>query len=145
MIALMAHELSVGFLLFQSKPRRSFLLLRDRERLDLPKGRIKRGEDELACAWRELEEETGIHRRHVALIERFRFETTYRPRKDAKKTVVLYAAEVEGPHPVVCTDHDDYAWVTWRPPHDYSEFPTIHGVLTAFDQFERRVAARKAS
>lgn len=103
---------------------------------------MKRGEDELACALRELEEETGIAARQVAVVDGFRFEATVfarsgRPRggrSDRKKTVVLFAAEVEGPVAVVTPDHDDYAWVPWHPPHDLDESPVIHAALQAWQE-----------
>ena len=106
------------------------------DRLDLPKGRKKRGEDDLTCALRELHEETGIASRHVNLVHSFRFATSYRCKRNGErvdKTVILFAAETEGPLPVVTPDHDDYAWVPWRPPHDFREFPTIHLALLAWN------------
>ena len=136
------RETSCGVLLFQERPRRSFLLLVRGDGFDLPKGRIKRGEDELQCALRELEEETGIMPSTISLIEGFRFETTYSPNKHTKKTVVLFAAEVLGPCAVVTPDHDDYCWMPWRPPHDYSDFPTIHGGLRAWQKHLDRPASR---
>jgi 8-oxo-dGTP pyrophosphatase MutT (NUDIX family) len=132
MIAAMRRETSCGVLLFQDRPRRSLLLLIRNHRLDLPKGHIKRGEDELGCALRELEEETGIAPSQVSVVDGFRFETTYHPGPDRIKTVVLFAAEVEGPMAVETPEHDDYAWVDWRPPHDFRQFPTIHKALEAW-------------
>jgi bis(5'-nucleosidyl)-tetraphosphatase len=150
MHGMLRHETSCGVLLFQDRPRRSFLLLVRNDRLDLPKGRIKRGESELGCALRELEEETGIEPRLVGLVEGFRFETTYRPNRQRRKTVVLFAAEIQGPAAVVTPDHDDYAWVPWRPPHDFREFPTLHLALGAWHAHvdllhgeERRARNRK--
>jgi 8-oxo-dGTP pyrophosphatase MutT (NUDIX family) len=143
----MRHELSCGVLLFQRRPRRSFLLLVRNHRLDLPKGHIKRGEDEVACALRELEEETGIRPGQIALVEGFRFETTYSPQgKKGKleKTVVLFAAELEGPVAVVTPDHDDYAWVPWRPPHHFEDFPTIHKALHAWQHHLDHHVEKKA-
>jgi bis(5'-nucleosidyl)-tetraphosphatase len=138
----MRHELSCGFLLFQNRPRRSVLLLVDGDRLDLPKGRIKRGETKMECAMRELEEETGIARDDVAVVDGFRFETTYHPKRDYKKTVLLFAAEVEGPCAVITPDHDDYVWMPWRPPHELFEFPTIHNALLAWDHYLATAARR---
>src|SRR5688572_2768328 len=127
------HELSCGFLLFQDRPRRSVLLLVDGDRLDLPKGRVKRGETDLECAFRELEEETGIPARAVHVVDGFLFEVAYHPSKSVEKTVRLFAGEVEGPRAVVTPDHDDYVWLPWRPPHELYEFPTIHNALLAWE------------
>lgn len=142
----MRHETSCGVLLFQKRPRRSFLLLVRNDRFDLPKGHMKRGEDELGCALRELEEETGIAPRHVSVVDGFRFETTWCPRPDRPdrmKTVVLFAAEVEGPVAVVTPDHDDYAWVPWRPPHDFEDHPLLHHALLAWQRHLVRAEQRQ--
>ena len=134
MIDVVRREMSCGVLVFQDVPRRSFLLLVNGDRLDLPKGRMKRGESELECALRELEEETGISADGITLHERFRFTTTYQPNKRTEKTVVLFAGEVVGPRAIITPDHDDYCWVPWRPPHDFREYPTIHKGLVAWHE-----------
>ena len=141
----MRSEKSCGLLVFQDVPRRSFLLLVRGDGFDLPKGRMKKGEDELACAFRELEEETGLARDVVSLVDGFRFENTYCPNKRTQKTVVLYAGLVAGPVAIVTPDHDDYAWVPWRPPHDYREHPTIHRALLAWYDHVAGRAHRRAS
>ena len=139
-------EKSCGVLVFQDRPRRSFLLLVARERLDLPKGHIKKSETEIECAMRELEEETGLVDHDIELHEDFRFETTYTSNRGLQKTVVLFAAELRGHRMIVTPDHDDYAWVPWRPPHDFREFPTIHKALVAWHEHSSaRTPRRKAS
>jgi bis(5'-nucleosidyl)-tetraphosphatase len=138
----MKTETSCGVLLFQDRPRRSFLVLLRGERLDLPKGRKKRGENDLACAMRELEEETGIHQRHIRIIDSFRFATSYRVKRFGEridKTVVVFAAEMPGPTSVVTPDHDDYAWIPYRPPFDFKDSPTIHLALLAWSAHEREL------
>jgi bis(5'-nucleosidyl)-tetraphosphatase len=123
-----ARELLCGVLLFQDRPRRSFLLLIDEERLDLPKGKIEPGEDELQCALRELEEETGIHPDRVRIVDGFRSVTTL-TKNGKHKTLVLFAGEAEGPLAITPHDHDDYAWVPWDPPHDFARWPRIDRAL----------------
>ena len=145
MIGRMRHELSCGFLIFQNRPRRSVLLLVDGERLDLPKGRAKRGESKLECALRELEEETGLRKSDISIVDGFRVETSYHPKRDTEKTVVLFAAELEGPCGVVTPDHDDYVWLPWRPPHDLHMFPTIHNGLAAWEHFSSERLSERAS
>ena len=144
----MRFEKSCGVLVFQERPRRSFLLLVAGDRLDLPKGHTKRGESEIDCALRELEEETGLSRTAIKLVEGFRFEATYAPNKRTEKTVVLFAGELAGPCAIVTPDHDDYVWMPWKPPHDFRDFPTIHNGLSAWHDHVARSqqgAHRKAS
>jgi bis(5'-nucleosidyl)-tetraphosphatase len=136
-----AREVSCGVLLFQDRPRRSFLLLVDPERLDLPKGKIEDGEDELQCALRELEEETGIHPDQIRLVEGFRSVTTT-TKNGRHKTVVLFAAEAEGPLPVTAYDHEDYAWVPWDPPHDFAAWPRIDRALKDWSEHLQAQAER---
>jgi hypothetical protein len=65
------------------------------------------------------------------------------------KTVVLFAVEAEGPLEIETPDHDDYAWVTWRPPHPFPEHRTLDLALGAWEAFAAatrpRAARRKAS
>ena len=141
----MRCEKSCGLLLFQEIPRRQFLLLVRGERFDLPKGRMKKGEAELDTAFRELREETGVRRDDVSLVDGFRCEATYCPNKRTLKTVVLFAGLIAVAREIITPDHDDYAWVPWRPPHDdYREFPTIHNALLAWHSFST-AEARRAS
>ena len=51
-----------GFILFRGRtdPHKSFLLMKHRDRYDLPKGHVESGESNLECALREMTEETGI-------------------------------------------------------------------------------------
>ena len=150
----MRHETACGVLLFQDRPRKSFLiLLHEDDRIDLPKGRLERGEDELECALREMEEETGIDRERVRVVDGFRFVTTWvmtkRSGARVTKSVVLFAVEAEGPCAVRTPDHDDYAWVTWQPPHAFPEHRTLDLALSAWEAFAAatrpRAPRRKAS
>ena len=113
-----------------------------RDRLDLPKGHIKKNESEIDCALRELEEETGLVAHDIDLHPSFRFETTYVSNRGLQKTVVLFAAELRAHKMIVTPDHDDYAWVPWRPPHDFRESPTIHKALVAWHEHDAKRESR---
>jgi 8-oxo-dGTP pyrophosphatase MutT (NUDIX family) len=111
----------------------------------LPKGHIKKGESEIECAFRELEEETGIARSDVSVVDGFRFENTYCPNKRTEKTVVLFAGLIAKSRPIILTpEHTDYAWLAYRPPHDLREFPTIHNALLAWHSFGQQRIERLA-
>jgi ADP-ribose pyrophosphatase len=62
---------SCGVLLFRRQPEMAFLLLRQHHRYDLPKGHQEKGESDLDCALRELEEETGYSARRWSLALKF--------------------------------------------------------------------------
>jgi 8-oxo-dGTP pyrophosphatase MutT (NUDIX family) len=108
-------------LLFERKGARRFLLLRRGDRYDLPKGRMERGEDELATAFRELREETGIEPHEVERDVQFRFQASYPTTRGngsmQLKTVVIFLGTVGSARPVVTPEHDGAAWIPWQPPH----------------------------
>ncbi len=99
-------------------------------RLDLPKGHLESGEDEIGCALRELEEETGITRDLVALEPGFRFETVYYPRyqqfngERVEKTVVIFLARLTTDVAIQLFEHSGFEWVAWNPPHRF-----YHGTI----------------
>src|SRR5436305_835819 len=91
---------SCGVLVYRLRPQLSVLLLQHPDRLDLPKGHLEEGEDELACALRELGEETGLTREDVEVEEGFRHASTYHPRYKrfgggrVEKTLVIFLARL---------------------------------------------------
>ncbi len=114
---------SCGVLLFSSRARESFLLLRHQQRYDLPKGHQQPGEAERACAMRELREETGLEAEDITLDDHFRYAVTYYPRykrfggERVEKTVVIFVGYVMQPRELVLGEHDAYVWIPWQPPH----------------------------
>src|SRR5690242_20644475 len=117
------HAKSCGVILFRRAPELSFLLMRHPDRYDLPKGHIEEGESELACALRELTEETGVPARAVQIEPGFRFTTTYYPRykrrggEVVEKTVVIFLGWLTEDRPIEVSEHDDFEWFRWQPPH----------------------------
>ena len=84
----MAKVKSCGFLIYRDDPSPSFLLMRHADRWDLPKGHVDEGESNLECAYRELEEETGIRAEHVLMDEHFKFKNKYVVKYDEAGEVV---------------------------------------------------------
>lgn len=118
----------------RSEPR-SFLLMKHKDRWDLPKGRLDPGESDLECAVREFEEETGIPRSSIDLDATFRFELVYYPvRKKTgtpdRKTLVVFLATVVDRVPIVVSEHLGHEWFAWQPPHAIQE-QTINPLLAA--------------
>jgi len=130
---------SCGVILFREQTGRQFLLMKHARRYDLPKGHLKQGEDELNCALRELQEETGITSDEVRIDPEFRFEHTYYPRyrrlggKRVAKTVVIFLGWLRISADVSPTEHAGYEWVEWSPPHTI-QAKTIDPLLLAVEK-----------
>lgn len=132
-----------GVLCFRQDPQPAFLLMKHIDRWDLPKGHIKKGESELECALREFNEETGLAVEQLTLVPDFRFEierSIIAKRlngKRALKTYVIFLGYVHGKLDITPTEHPDFAWVDWQPPHQISEWlidPLLHAVEKHFSQ-----------
>jgi bis(5'-nucleosidyl)-tetraphosphatase len=114
---------SCGVILFRREPQLSFLLMKHPDRWDLPKGHVDEGESELACALREMEEETAIPREVVRLETHFRFEEVYYPTykrypgEKIEKKLVIFLGWLEIDRPIALTEHAGYEWLPWNPPH----------------------------
>jgi bis(5'-nucleosidyl)-tetraphosphatase len=120
---------SCGFILFKgdrSGDRLSFLLMKHADRYDLPKGHVEAGESDLECALREMSEETGISAERVRVEPEFEYRSTYYPqyaRFDnavVEKTLVIFLGWLDGDGGdggIATTEHLDYQWYDWQPPH----------------------------
>ena len=114
---------SCGFLIFRDTPRRAFLLMQHKDRLDLPKGHVDEGETDLQCALRELEEETGIAPSEIEIDPQFRheeqYQATYKRFGDTPvlKTLVIFLGTLKVDRKIALTEHQGFEWVDWKPPH----------------------------
>ncbi|MCA8995337.1 MAG: NUDIX domain-containing protein [Planctomycetaceae bacterium] len=136
---------SCGVLIVRGRPIDSFLLMKHPDRWDLPKGHVDPGETELECALREMEEETGIPRAAVTLIPDFRYEAEYHvsgQRYGGKsgdqllKKLVLFLGRLDEDCPIAVTEHGDFRWFDWDPPHKIQK-RTIDPVLALVEKFLR--------
>ncbi|MHC2067131.1 bis(5'-nucleosyl)-tetraphosphatase [Bremerella sp. T1] len=130
-----------GFLIVKGDPIESFLLMKHPKRWDLPKGHVDKGESEMECALRELEEETGIHADDITVDPGFRYQLQYVVNykkkfggSDALKTVVYFLARLEKDVELNLTEHGDAKWFAWDPPHEIQE-QTINPLLAAVAQY----------
>jgi bis(5'-nucleosidyl)-tetraphosphatase len=132
---------SCGLLLIRAAPEPAFLLMKHPNRFDLPKGHIRDGESELDCAFRELEEETGISRDQIRLDPTFRSETSYQTHYKrfggamVEKTLVVFLGYVDSEIAVVPHEHEAYVWIPWDPPHRIQAQtidPLLEQVATVF-------------
>lgn len=124
---------SCGVLVMRREPTIAFLLMVHNHRLDLPKGHVEPGETDLQCALREMEEETGISPSDVEMDPEFRHEVTYqvRTRKGLRpKRVVFFLGWLQQNVDITVSEHPDYRWVEWSPPHQI-QAETVDGLLKA--------------
>jgi bis(5'-nucleosidyl)-tetraphosphatase len=117
---------SCGFILFRgdrSDPQRSFLLMKHRERYDLPKGHVEPGESDLECALRETTEETGIEASAIEIEPEFQYRSIYYPQyarfnnEVVEKTLIIFLGWVAPQTSITTTEHLGYEWIDWHPPH----------------------------
>jgi len=130
---------SAGVILFRDAPQRQFLVLKHGQRCDLPKGHLRKHEDDLQAAIRELREETGLTAEQVRLDDEFRFSITYFPRyrrlggKRVHKTVTIFVGQLVEDQPVRVREHDGHEWIAWDPPHQLGN-DTVDQVLVRVQQ-----------
>jgi len=109
-------------------------------RWDLPKGHVDRGETDLECALRELDEETGIKATDIELDDTFWFESHY-PVRDRRfpnhvcdKTLRIILGWIRHEVEIRPTEHIGYRWFTWDPPHAI-QAATIDPLLAQLESF----------
>lgn len=128
-----------GILLVRGNPVEEFLLMRHKDRWDLPKGHLDGDEAEEECARRELLEETGIGAGDIELVPGFRWTTEYdvfskRFGETCRKTLVIFLARLAREVPIVPTEHISFQWFPWQPPH-HIQPQTIDPLLAAAEEF----------
>ncbi len=113
-----------------------FLLMRHRDRWDLPKGHCEDGESFLQTALRETEEETGIASTFIELDASFSFDliypVTYKRWGDQvfQKQVRYYLGNIDTKPDLKITEHESAQWFDWDPPHAI-QTQTIDPLLAA--------------
>lgn len=134
---------SCGFLVFQTCEKsnhKQFLLMKHRNRWDLPKGHVDPGETQLECALRELHEETAIQEADITIDSEFRFSQQYEVRYKRNnhqpqwKELVVFLAALKHPVEMVITEHIGFEWFDWAPPHSIQE-QTIDPLLDSVARY----------
>ena len=132
---------SCGVLIVQGDPIERFLLMEHAKRLDLPKGHVDKGETDLECALRELEEETSIRAEDIELDREFLFEYRYSVwpkkygREECAKTLLIFLGRLKNTKvQIVPTEHEGFRWVDWNPPHSIQE-QTIDPLLAQLESY----------
>lgn len=108
-------EKSRGFILFREEERNFYFLVLHYKagHWDFPRGHIEEGEDDLAAALRELEEETEIN--EIELINGFSYSYTYLfSNNKKKKQVSLLLAKTTQKKVKLSDEHIGARWVTFE-------------------------------
>ncbi len=121
----MKEPRSCGFLIVKGDPIQSFLLMKHKDRWDLPKGHVDPGETDLECALRELEEETGIRSDQMIVVPDFLYETRYMVSgkryglggDPVEKTMRIYLGQLTEDVTLAIAEHPGFEWFDWKPPH----------------------------
>jgi len=114
---------AAGYLVFRKSQRLEFLLMKHPDRWDLPKGHFDEGETSIEASKRELWEETGIPSDAIWTDPVFRFVHRYwvakrkKPQEKSLKELTIYLGTLLRPIELVCTEHLDFKWWDWDPPH----------------------------
>jgi len=113
------HEKSCGTIVFYCPEKDinlkecEFLLLHYPEgHWDLPKGHTEKGEEEVATALRELEEETGIKKGEI--LDGFKEKTHYFFKKKddlISKTVMFFLVRTDSKNIKISFEHQNYIWL----------------------------------
>ncbi len=118
-----------GYLIFRRQGTQlQFLLMKHPDRWDLPKGHLDPNESISQAAIRELYEETGIPADAIWTDPHFAFVHSYlvanRKRygenegsKKVLKELTIFLGFLLRPVDLQCTEHPDYLWWNWSPPH----------------------------
>jgi len=122
-------------LMTETDPRR-FLLMRHRDRWDLPKGHCDGVETYLETARREMQEETGISPEDCRFENSFCFDLAYevsygkKPQEIFPKNVRYFLAWLPDVVRIEETEHESSEWFEWSPPHTI-QTQTIDPLLAA--------------
>ena len=108
---------AAGAIVFRRTPRGiRYLVLRAYSNWDFPKGLVETGEDQLACAKREVKEETGLSELAYPFGDEYRETVPYAGKKVAR-FYLAETEEVEIELPVSTKlgrpEHHEYRWVSF--------------------------------
>ncbi|PIS39052.1 MAG: diadenosine tetraphosphate hydrolase [Candidatus Nealsonbacteria bacterium CG08_land_8_20_14_0_20_43_11] len=143
----MALEKSAGAVVFRRENNKIYYLLLHypssakaaKDYWDFPKGHLDKGEDELAAAHREIEEETGL--KDVKFIESFKEWIKYFFRfkgKNIFKIVTFFLTEAKTSEIKVSTEHLGYQWLEYEPALAALTFKNAQGILKKADEFLKK-------
>lgn len=131
---------AAGMIIFAKTQPLSFLLLKHKDRWDLPKGHAEPGENLLETALRETEEETGIRSDQLQMDAGFQYSLEYSVKHSKRgkyqKGVHYFLAFVDEQVDIQLTEHIGYQWFEWPtgPIQQQTIDPLLAAVRSHFDK-----------
>ena len=129
---------AAGLLLLTESEPIQFLLMKHKNRWDLPKGHVESGEDLLSAAVRETQEETGISPKKIRVAAEFKYVIEYEvkgaKRGDYHKRVTYFLGYIAKATKIKLTEHIGYEWMDWPPTVSIQE-ETIDPLLESVVRF----------
>ncbi len=136
---------AAGILLFApDREGESFLLMRHRDRWDLPKGHCEENETFEQTALRETEEETGIPMNSIRLDQEFSFDLSYQvtykryPGAVFDKHVRYFVGYLTEQPVLKLTEHESSQWFGWTTPPPSIQAATIDPLLADVARHKQR-------
>ncbi len=142
------REISAGIIIYRKTPQgfKFLILYHGRNYWNFPKGKIQSEEKSWQAAVREVAEETGLKlsdlkfKKNFKTYEKFVFWRRLN-NKNIKvfKIVIFYLAETKKPTIRVSSEHEGYAWFTYREAIKIlSKYKDNQRILTQANNFLRR-------
>ncbi|MBT9133209.1 MAG: putative mutator protein MutT4 [Firmicutes bacterium] len=148
----MPVEKSAGAIIFRrEKNQIKYLLLHypsgsrtSKDYLDLPKGHIEKGENELDAAKREVEEETGL--KDIEFTKDFKETIRYFFKAEGKtilKLVTFYLVKTNEKEVKISREHIGYKWLPYKEAIKQLTFKNAKEVLKKADKLLLKKSVRQ--
>lgn len=143
------REISAGVVVYRrTREGMKFLILYHRGSYwNFPKGKIESEEKNLAAAFRETREETGLSSKDLRLVHGFKAYQRYSFRENGQpifKIVIFYLAESRTAEVRISNEHNGYGWFLWNDAKKLlGRYRDSHKLLQqAYDFLRRKSAPR---
>lgn len=139
------RERSAGAIIFymSSENMREYLLLHyPSGHWDFPKGNIEPGETPLITAYREVEEETGLSRDKLILIDNFKKEISYYFTSHGTlvyKTVIFFLMRSLSKDVKISWEHKGYKWLSYPEAIKQATYKTAKNLIREAEEYVRRL------